>query len=141
MMNLRDCGHGALATASAGALLNAHRWRDADDQVHVRPGKLLHELPGIDIHGVEKAPLPLRKQQVKRQRALARSAHTGHDDELAPRHRERHILQIVLPRPMNRDGLVWPRAQFSIIKHGYSLPHKRGQRKRFWGEPWMDTDE
>ncbi len=131
MIDLRDGGHGALAPAAAGALLDAHRRGDAGDQVHVRPGQLLHELPGIDVHGIQEPPLPFRKQQVKRQRALARPAHPGHDDKPPPRHRERHILQIVLPRPVNRDGPIPPRAQFSIIKHRYSLAHKRGPRKRF----------
>ena len=70
MVDFRDRGHGALAAAAAGALLDADRGRDARDQVHVRPGQLLHELPGIDIHGVQEAPLPLGEEQVKRQRAL-----------------------------------------------------------------------
>jgi len=117
-MDLRNGGDGALTAAAAGALLDAHRWRDAGNQVHVRPGQLLHELPGIDIHRVQKTPLPLGKEQVKRQRALARPAHAGDDDKLAPRHSEGHILQVVLPRAVDRDGLFLPRAQLSIIKHG-----------------------
>ena len=38
MINFRDGGHGALAPASAGALLDADRRREARDQVHVRTG-------------------------------------------------------------------------------------------------------
>jgi hypothetical protein len=30
---------------------------------------------------------------------------------------------------VNRDGLVLPGVQFSIIKHGYSLPHNAHSQK------------
>ena len=63
-------GHRALAPATAGALLDAYRGREARDQVHVGAGQLLHKLPGIDIHRVQEAPLPLGEEQVKGQRAF-----------------------------------------------------------------------
>src|ERR1035437_9577552 len=49
MIDLRDRGHGALAAATAIALLDADRRWDAGDQVHVWPGRLLYELPGIHV--------------------------------------------------------------------------------------------
>ena len=131
MMDFGDGGHSALAPASAGALLDADRRGNAGDEIHVRTGQLLHELPGIDVHRIEKTPLPLRKQQIKRQRTLARAAHARDDDKLPAGYRERHILEIVLSRPVNGYGLVLPPAQISIIKHRYSLAHKPGARKRF----------
>ena len=77
--------------------------------------KLLDELPGIDVHRIQEPPLPLGKEQVKRQRALARAADAGDHHELAPRHRQREILQVVLPRAVDGDGAVAPAD--SVLDH------------------------
>ena len=92
MINLRDGRHRALAAAAAVALLDADRRRNAGDEVHVRPRQLLDELPRIDVHRIEKPALAFGEQQVKRQRALARTADAGDDHELVARNGEREVL-------------------------------------------------
>ena len=57
MINLGDGGDGAFSAAAAGALLDADGRRNAGDQIHIRPGELLDELPGINVHRIEKPPL------------------------------------------------------------------------------------
>src|SRR5262249_8123390 len=57
VVNLGDGRHGALAAAAGVALLDAHRGRDAGDEVRVRPRKLLDELPRVNVHRIEKASL------------------------------------------------------------------------------------
>jgi hypothetical protein len=37
----------------------------------------------------------------------------------------------VLPSAVDRDGLILPRVEISIIEHRYSLAHKREPPKRF----------
>ena len=64
------------------ALLDADGGRNAGDQIHLRAGQLLDELAGIEVHRVQKSPLPLGKEQVKGQRALAGAADAGDHDEL-----------------------------------------------------------
>src|SRR5207302_3666625 len=64
VINLRNRRHRAFAAAATGALLDADRRRNAGNEVHVRPRKLLDELPGIEVHRIEKSPLSLGKQQV-----------------------------------------------------------------------------
>ena len=78
---LRDGGDRALAAAATGALLDAHRGRDAGDQIHVGPRQLLDELACIEIHRIEKTALAFGEQKIKRQRALARTAHARNDDK------------------------------------------------------------
>ena len=92
MINLGDGGDGALAAAARNALLDADRRRNAGDQVHLRPRQLLDELAGIDIHRVQEAALPLGKQQVKGQRAFARSADARDDHKLVARDGQRDVL-------------------------------------------------
>ena len=92
VVNLRDGGDGAFAAAAAVALLDADGGRDAGDQIHVRPGHLIDELPGIDIHGVEEPALALGEQQVEGERTFPRTAHAGDDHELIARNGEREVL-------------------------------------------------
>jgi hypothetical protein len=50
-----DFGYGrnrALAAAARIPLFDADRGRDSGDEIDVRPGKLLDELPGIGVHRI-----------------------------------------------------------------------------------------
>ena len=107
MINLRHRGDGAFAAAARLALLDAHRRGNAGDQIHLRPRQLLDELAGIEVHRIQKAPLPLGEEQVKGQRALARTAHAGDDDEPVARNRQRDIFQIMLARALDGDHLFF----------------------------------
>lgn len=121
MIDLGDGRHGALAATAGVALLDADRGGDARDQVYLGTGKLLHELPGIGVHGIQKAPLPLGKEDVKRQRALAGSAHAGEHHELPPRNRHREILEVMLACALDEDALLSRRRHVCFVQHSQSI--------------------
>src|SRR5436189_803651 len=91
MINLRDGRHRALAAAACRALLDAHRGRNAGDEIDIGPRHLLHELARVSVHGIQKAPLAFREDEVKSERALARSADAGDDDKFPPRNLQRDV--------------------------------------------------
>ena len=73
VMDLGERAHRALPAAAAGALLDRHRGRDAEDGVHVRAARRrLHKLPRIGVERFQVAALALGKQDVEGQRGLAR---------------------------------------------------------------------
>jgi hypothetical protein len=49
MIDLGERRHRALASTAAGALLNGHRRRDAENRIDIRTRGRLHELPGIGV--------------------------------------------------------------------------------------------
>ena len=106
MMDFRDRGDRAFAAAARVALLDADRRRDAGDQIDFGPRQLFHKLAGVGAHRVEKPALSLCKEQIKRQRAFARSADAGDDHKFPPGNRDGKILEVVLPRTVDDDGVV-----------------------------------
>ena len=117
VIDLRDRGHRALAAAAGIALFDADRRGNAGDEVHVRPGHLLDKLPRVSVHRIEEAALALGKNQVEGQRALARTAHAGDHHELPARNRDREVLQIVLARAVDADGIG--RGVGIGVQHGF----------------------
>src|SRR5258708_1847797 len=83
--NFGDCCPRAFAATAASALLDADGGGDAGDQVDVGAGELLDELPGINVHRIEKPALTFGEKQIKGDRALAGTAHASHDDEAIAR--------------------------------------------------------
>ncbi len=104
MINLRDGRHRAFAAAARGALLDTDGRRNAGDEINVGPRHLLDELPGIDVHRIEKAPLAFVEQEIERQRAFARTAHASYDDEFVSRDFEREVFEIVFARAGDGNG-------------------------------------
>ena len=82
MIDLGQRGDRALVAAAAGALLDGHRGWYAEDGVHIRARRGLHELPCVGIQGFEVAPLALGEQDVESQGALAAAGNAGDDREL-----------------------------------------------------------
>src|SRR5207249_3091866 len=117
VINLSDSCDGAFATSVAGALLDADGGRDAGDQIHVGAGKLFDELPGIEAHRIQKAPLALGEQEVKRQRALAGAADTGDNDKPVAGDRQRQVFQVVLPRAVDRDDFAELGGCIAAVEH------------------------
>ena len=114
---LRDGGDGALAAAATGALLDAHRRRDAGDQIHVGPRQLLDELARIEIHRIEKTALAFGEQKIKRQRAFTRTAHARNDDQFVAWNFQRKILEVVFARAADGDGVCGGAGVFGIKQH------------------------
>ena len=117
MVDFGHCGDSAFAATPAGSLLDADRWRNTSDQIHIGTRELLDELPGIDVHRIEETALAFSEKQIERERAFAGPAHTRDHHELAPRKAKREILEIMLARAMDGDGRVRDRNQMVIVEH------------------------
>ena len=104
MVNLRDGRHGRFAAAARDALFDGDARGQPFDEVHVGFFELLHELPRVGRHAVEKTPLAFREEDVEGERRFARTAQARDDDHLAARQVEREVLQIVFPRAAHADG-------------------------------------
>src|SRR6185295_18412727 len=62
VVNLGQRRYRALASAAAGALLDRHRRRDAEDRVHVGPRSALDELARVGVQRLEVSALAFRKK-------------------------------------------------------------------------------
>ena len=105
MVGFGDGGDSAFATTAAGALLDGNGGWDAGNEVDIRPGHLLHELARVSVHRVEEAALALGEQEVKGQGALTGTANASDHDEPVAGDDERDVLEVVLTRAMNTDGI------------------------------------
>ena len=105
LINLRHRPHGAFAAAASISLLDAYRWRQPLNPIHVRTRTLLHKLPRIRACRIQKPPLPLRIKQIKSQSAFARTAHPRNHDKSVPRNLNGNIPQIMLPRALNGNPI------------------------------------
>ena len=97
---IRDLGDGAHRGARRlreRPLLDRDRRREPIDAIDVRLRELLEELPRIRGERLDVAALSLRVDRVERERRLTRAARAGEHDELPPRKRDAHVLQVVLP--------------------------------------------
>ncbi len=105
VVDLGHGGHGALAPAPAGALLDGDRGRDAEDGVHVRARGRLDELAGVGVEGFQVAALALVEDDVEGHGALARAGQAREHRELVARDPDVHVLQVVLARVVDGDGI------------------------------------
>ncbi len=104
MIDLGERRHRALVSAAAGALLDGHRGRDAENGVDVGARRGLHELPRVGVQGLEIAALTLGKQNIECQRALAAARNAGNDRELVEPQVHIDVLEVVLAGAANLDG-------------------------------------
>ena len=104
MIDLGERRHRALVSAAAGALLDRHRGRNAENGVDVRPRRGLHELPRVGVQGFEIAALAFGEQNVERQRALAAARDAGNHGEFVEPQIHIDVLEIVFARAANLDA-------------------------------------
>src|SRR5208283_3864567 len=90
-----------------GPLLDRDRRGEAIDRVDVRLVHLPEELAGVRREALDVPPLALGVERIERERRLSRAAHPGDDDELAARQVDRDVLQVVLTRVADPDGVGW----------------------------------
>ena len=86
IVNLGDRGHRAAGIMAAGPLIDGDRRLQALDQVDVRPFELMEELPGVGRKAFDILPLSFGIEGVEGQRALARPAGAGDDDQAIAGH-------------------------------------------------------
>ncbi len=88
------------------ALFDGDGGGNAFDAVRLGLVHAVEELAGIGRKGLDIAALALGKEGVKGQGTLARAAQAGDDDQLAERHVEIEVFQVVLPDAPQADAVL-----------------------------------
>ncbi len=119
-------GHRALRPAAARALLDRHRGRNAEDRVHVRLGRRLHELARVGVQRFEVAALSLGEKDVEGERGLSGPGNARDHREFPTRDLDVDPLQVVLARVAHGDGVGAPlRLEVGDARFGHA------RRERF----------
>ena len=98
IVDLGDGADGGARIAAGGLLLDADRRRQAGEVIDIRLLQLAEELPGVARQRFDVAALPLGVERVEGQRALARAADAGEDDQLVAGQVEIDVAEVVLAR-------------------------------------------
>ena len=96
------------------ALFNGNGRRQPVDPVHVRLLHLFEELPRIRRQALHVLPLPLRIERIERQRRLPAPAEPGDHAQRPARNPHRNVLEVVDPRPLDRDVLLQHGSSFRL---------------------------
>ena len=86
-------------------LVDGDRRRDALDALDLRTVHAVEELPRVRRERLDVTALAFGVDRVEHQRGLARARYAGDDDQLVRRQLEIEILQVVLARAADDDGL------------------------------------
>jgi hypothetical protein len=108
VIDLGDRRDGRILSALAEPLLDGDRGGNAGEQIDVRLRHDLQKLARVCGKAVDVTPLAFRVDDVEGQRGLSRPAETGDDDELITGNLEVNILEIVLLRADDRNGVLFP---------------------------------
>src|SRR5579862_21955 len=103
MVDLGQRRDGALAAATAGALLDRHGGWNAEDRIDIGTRSRLHELPGVGIEGFEIAALAFVEEDVEGERRLAGPRYPCDHREAVARNLYVDVLQVVLARLVDDD--------------------------------------
>src|SRR6476646_7621130 len=106
MVNLCNRRDGRFASATSYSLLDGDGRRQSDHQIDIWFFELLHELPRIRRHAVEKPALSLGEQDVEGDRRFTGAAQSGDDHQLFPRDFQIDVFEIVLARAANMNQAV-----------------------------------
>jgi len=105
MINLRHCGDGGFLASSRGALFNRNRRRNTVNRVNVRRACGLHHGSSKGVERFQISALTFVEDQIKGQGGFTGTRDACDDGELVARDLERQVLQIVLTRIDDRDGI------------------------------------
>ena len=105
IVELRHRAHRRAGRAHGIGLIDRDRGRDALDGIDRGAVHAVEELPRVGREGLHVAALPLRVQGVEHERGLSRPAHARDDDELVDGDVEVEILEVVLTRAANANGI------------------------------------
>ncbi len=103
-----ELGHGADRRARGAhgiRLVDGDRGRNPLDAVDRGLVHAIQELACVRREGLDVTALPLGIQRVEHQRRLPGTAHPGHDDQLVEGEVQVEILEIVLTRATDADGI------------------------------------
>ena len=105
IVNLRDGGHRAAGIMAAGPLIDGDRRLKPFDQIDVGPFELVQELAGVGREAFDVLPLSFGIEGVEGQRAFARPAGAGDDDQAVAGQGQIEVLQVVRAGPVDADAL------------------------------------
>ena len=106
VVDLGDGADGGARVAAGRLLLDADGRRQAAEVIDVRLLELAEELAGVGRQRLDVAPLSLGVERVEGQRAFARAADAGEDDELVARQVEVDVAEVVFAGAADDDGAV-----------------------------------
>ena len=106
VVNLRDGADGGSGVMAGALLLDGDGRRQAFDGIDIRLPHLFEELPGIGGERLDVPPLPFRIDGVECQRRLAGPAQAGDHHELVARNFDVDVLEVMLPRALDDDGVA-----------------------------------
>ncbi len=106
VIDLRERRDRALASATAGALLDRDRGRNPEDRVNVGPRRALDELARVGVERLEIAPLALGEQDVESERRFSGTRDAGDDREFIARDFDVDGFKVVLAGVVNPDRVA-----------------------------------
>ena len=106
VVDLGDRPHRGPRMAERGALLDGDGRGQPRHRLHLRLLHLVQELARVGGEALHVAPLPLRVEGVEGEAALAGAGRAGDHHQPVPGEVAVHSLQVVDPRPADRDRLV-----------------------------------
>ena len=105
IVELRHGADGRARGAHRIGLVDGDCRRNAFDALDLRAIHAVEELPRIRRERLDVAALTFRVDRVEHERRLPRARHAGDDDQLVRRQIEIEVLQIVLTRAADDDGM------------------------------------
>ena len=103
VVDLGDRADRRTRVAVRGLLVDRHGRAQALDEIDVRLVHLPEELAGVGRQRLDVPALPLGEQRVEGERGLARTGQAGEHDHAVARHRQVHVLEVVLAGALDRD--------------------------------------
>ena len=103
-----ELGHGADRRARGAhriGLVDGDGRRNTVDGIDLRPVHAVEKLPRVRRERLDVTTLALGVEGVEDQRGFARARDAGDDGQLVERQRQRQVLQIILARPANHNGV------------------------------------
>ena len=114
IVNFRDGADGRARIVAGALLLDGDGRREPFDRIDIGLPHLFEELTGIGGQRFDVPALSFRIDRVEGERRFAGPAQAGDDDQLVARNLDVDVLEIVLARAFDDDGVTHERQDYSI---------------------------
>ena len=106
ILDFRHRAHGGAGVVAGGFLIDRNGWRQPLNRIHIGLVHLAEKLARIGGQALDVPPLPLGKDRVEGQGALATATHTGENHQPVAGNRQINILEIVLAGTPHPDHIL-----------------------------------